>query len=247
MPAFEARIAASHANAPKSTGPKAAENKSRSCGNAVKHGLTGEGIALPVENAAEVERLQRAFEAELKPSGELGRTLVRRMALMSVRMDRCVLQEAAALGGHIRQAEADFDAEWPEDEGEDDPERERMRIEAARRAMFDPSREATLVRKYEAAAERCFFRSLKELRQVEGAAKAASNGPEVGEAREALGSFLPEEAITQALESPTTGPARKPDPGPSKPLPKPVPSVPTFPSTPRGAAFELPFSIGRVG
>ena len=43
---------------------------------------------------------------------------------------------------------------------------------AGRRALFDPSREATLARKYEAAAERGFFRTLKEIREIKAEAKA---------------------------------------------------------------------------
>ena len=255
MPATSAaRIAANQANSLKSSGPRTAEEESRSRGNAVKHGLTGAGVALTVEDAAEVERLARSFEAELKPSGDLGRTLVRRMALMSVRMDRCVDHETASLSERIRQAEADFDAEWPAVEGQDDPNRERMRVEAAHRAMFDPSKAATLARKYEAAAERCFFRSLKELRQVERQAKAAGSGPEVGPAREALGSFLPAEAKPSGLASKAAATPRSASsvvpkavaPAP-KPHPKPIPSFANTPGTPLGGAFELPFSIGRAG
>ena len=244
MSTSEARILANKANAARSTGPKTEEGKARSRANAVKHGLTGAGIALPVGDAAEVDRLQHSYEAELKPSGEVGRMLVRRMALMTVRMDRCVDQETAHLNDRVRQAEADFDAEWPEVEGEGDPFRQRMRVETAQRAMFDPSRDATLARKYEAAAERCFFRSLKELRVVEKTAKASVSSPELDQARSALGSFLPAETMKpapapQAQKSVTT---------PSKPLPKPVPTFPVAPKMPPGGSFsEVPFAIGRVG
>ena len=168
MPASEARIAANQANALKSTGPKTAEGKERSRANAVKHGLTGEGVALTVEDAAEVERRFRDFEAELKPSGEMGRTLVRRVALMAVRMDRCVEQETAA---------ALHTSDRPRRISTPSGRRSRARTtpsaaDAASRSgavgdMFDPSKEACLARKYEAAAERGFFQSLKELRQVE--------------------------------------------------------------------------------
>ena len=41
------------------------------------------------------------------------------------------------------------------------------RSEAAARALYDPSKEADLARRYEAAAQRHFFRALKELRRVE--------------------------------------------------------------------------------
>jgi len=52
------------------------------------------------------------------------------------------------------------------------------RSEAGSRALFDPSKEAILARRYEAAAQRHFFRALKELRRVE-AEYAARPEPEV--------------------------------------------------------------------
>ena len=246
MPASEVRIKANRADSLRSTVPWT------SGGNALKHGMTGEGVALTAENAPEVERLQRSFEAELKPSGDLGRTLVRRMALMSVRMDRCVANETATLSERIRQAEADFDADWPEEEGRDDPERERMRVEAAQLALFDPSKEATLARKYEAAAERSFFRSLKELRRIEGEARSASPAPVAGSALSALGSFLPDESFVAVVEALAADAARKapvPTPksvatAPISPA-KPTPVFPTLPKTPTTGSFDVPFTIGR--
>ena len=44
------------------------------------------------------------------------------------------------------------------------------RAEAGDRALFDPSKEACLARRYEAAARRGFFKSLKEFREVEAEA-----------------------------------------------------------------------------
>jgi hypothetical protein len=41
------------------------------------------------------------------------------------------------------------------------------RVEAPIRALFDPSKEATLARRYEAAAERGMFRSLRDLRDLQ--------------------------------------------------------------------------------
>src|SRR4051794_8951326 len=119
MPASAAQINANRLNSLKSCGPKSVEGKEHSRMNALKHGLTGEGIALPDEDAAEIDRRQRGLEADFKPSGEAGRILVRRMAIMSVRMDRCVAQETANLTDRIDQAEYAFDAEWPAVEGED--------------------------------------------------------------------------------------------------------------------------------
>jgi hypothetical protein len=51
---------------------------------------------------------------------------------------------------------------------------DRLRSVAARRALFDPSSEATLARRYEAAAERGFFRALQELRRLDLSVSSAS-------------------------------------------------------------------------
>jgi hypothetical protein len=128
-----------------------------------------------------------------------------------------------------------------------------MRDLAARRALFDPSREATLARKYEAAAERGFFRALKELRQVEREAKAESPGPVIEAARSALGSFL----TAAATVSSPVGKADVPDrsgvlvsPKVSDPVlnsrPKPIQALPVSPQTPLSGSFHVPFSIGRA-
>jgi hypothetical protein len=231
MPASDARIRANQRNAAHSTGPRTAEGKAVSRGNALKHGLTGEGIALSNEDAVEVERRFVAFQAEMKPSGELGRALVQRVAMLSVRLDRSVTQETAALSDRVRQAEADFEAP----EGLDDESAEQLRREAGRRAMFDPSQEATLARKYEAAAERGFFRALKEFRQVE----RESKGPEAGAALKALGSFLPVEKIESILQN---LPATSPRPAPSKPAKA---LEPAWNPAPAGV-FDVPFAIGRA-
>jgi hypothetical protein len=52
------------------------------------------------------------------------------------------------------------------------------RAEAGDRALFDPSREATLARRYLSEAQRAFFRALKEYRQAEAeAAERAESAP----------------------------------------------------------------------
>jgi hypothetical protein len=234
MPTSEARIAANRANSLKSKGPTTPEGKARSRANSYKHGLTGEGVVMPERDADEVERLTRSLAYELKAEGELGHVLARRMALMSVRMDRCVAHEEAALTDRVRRTMDEFEAPA----GVDAEEAERLRDEAGKIALFDPSKGATLARKYEAAAERCFFRSLKELRQrARESAKSASAdvaSQVAAEARSALkelGSFLP----------------TRPTPPPAPPKPSPAPSP--APSTPRDPFatdfFEVPFAIGR--
>jgi hypothetical protein len=65
------------------------------------------------------------------------------------------------------------------------------RAEAPHRAMFDTSPSATLLRKYEAAAERGFFRALRELREVQAETPEPPNLPADPEVTEESGSFLP--------------------------------------------------------
>ena len=55
---------------------------------------------------------------------------------------------------------------------------EQDRAEAGERALFDPSREATLARRYESEAQRAFFKALKEFRQAEAEfAERAESAP----------------------------------------------------------------------
>ncbi len=235
MPASEAQIRANQQNAQRSTGPKTPEGKERSRANALKHGLTGAGVVLRNEDSAEVERTFRELEADLRPSGLMGRVLVRRVATCIVRMERSVLQETAALTERVSLAETEAEAN-----GEDP-------VEAGHRAMFDPSKEATLARKYEAAAERGMYKALKEFRQVEREAKASGSAPSSGSARSSLGSFLPEPRKEPAAETPTAIPPRPVPPTPQKPASTPS-KAPVMPPEPAPSAFfEVPFTIGRAG
>jgi len=343
----DARIAANRANALKSTGPRTAEGKERSRCNALKHGMTGAGVALSSEDAEAVERRLAGFEADYRPVTAAGKALVRRAALLSVRVERCVVQEAAAISARVRAAEADFDeareaevdhlmeaigeapgasvrrlsrmpegvdrmvdtwgdlgadlahgdgSRWTAEHsamavhltgrrvggfgvarvealgraiggdfsllaaddgagldarGRRDWARRAMaslidaaveRLEAHRetidldaiaadragagsRALFDPSKEATLARKYEAAAERELHRALREMRAVE--AEAAGLGPISGPA---LGSFSP-------------GVVGRP--APTVAAPSSMPQAPRS-ASPEGSSY-VPMTIGRPG
>jgi hypothetical protein len=84
----------------------------------------------------------------------------------------------------LRDLRADFDADAIAAE----------RAEAGRRALFDPSKEATLARKYEAAAERGLYRALRELHAVEAPAEAVAEGQDAIEPAPPplpLASFIP--------------------------------------------------------
>ena len=109
MATSEARIHANHLNSLKSCGPRTPEGKSRSRENSLKHGLTGAGIVIAERDAAEVEVRIQAFQADLRPRSEVGKVLVRQMAVLSVRMERSAHQEAAAISSRVRHALEDFD------------------------------------------------------------------------------------------------------------------------------------------
>ena len=234
MPASEAQIAANRANAAKSKGPTTPEGKDASRGNALKHGLTAVKL-LPEREAAEVERRSAAFIEELNPSGEVGVALARHAARMSVRMERCATHENAALTEHVRRALAEF---VPPEGVVAPAEIARLRKEAERRAQFDASKEAGLARKYEAAAERGFFRALKELRQLEKQAKAADTATEGDSFREALGSFLQVEKKVAEFE------ARDPEPAPIPPM-KPFDRHEPAYLPPIRGGVDVPITIGR--
>jgi hypothetical protein len=108
MPASVAQIAANRRNSQLSTGPKTDEGKEKSRRNALKHGLTGEGVALPDEDAAEVADRFQAIESELQPSGVASRLALRRFAYLSVRLERCERAETAHYAKKIRHADDEF-------------------------------------------------------------------------------------------------------------------------------------------
>jgi hypothetical protein len=293
MPSSPERIASNRRNSAYSCGPKTIEGKRCSSKNAFKHGLTGEGVALPTEDTSEIERRFGNLVDELQPSTEAGRILLHRFSFLSVRLDRCERHETTVLSKRVRDAIGEYDdqrmavievhasrissepmtssrrlqttpegidwlvAYWldlradlmiedrvvwtwshwgmaeelmgnprsnlgptrsralteavsgffgnldPSDgEGLDDAARtlwakgeiaasidaevarlqevrialdpdsiERDRLEAPDRALFDPSREMILARKYEGATDRAMYKALKEFKEVEAAAK----------------------------------------------------------------------------
>src|SRR5260221_4763460 len=108
MPASEAQISANRRNARLSTGPKTPEGKERSRRNALKHGLTGEGVALPDEDVAVVMGRFQDLQEELQPSGTSSRVLLRRFASMSVRLERCERLDTAVYSKRGRHADHEF-------------------------------------------------------------------------------------------------------------------------------------------
>ena len=87
-PPANARAEANRRNAEKSTGPKTAEGKARSCRNALKHGLTGAGIVRPEEEERRFQEDMAEWSAELRPANEIERAMVESMVVAKTRMRR---------------------------------------------------------------------------------------------------------------------------------------------------------------
>ena len=339
MPASEARIRANRENAKLSTGPKSPEGKAVSRRNALKHGLTGQGVALPSEDQAEITRLFAALQKDLRPSNDLSEKLVRRAAFLSVRLERCEKHDTAQASERVRHAVARFDdellvaieaqgaclhadpvntvrrlqatpqgidwllkewamlrgdllnenpARWTQNhrahfdallglnpcgyrvarvkiladakeglfhyldksdgEGLEGPARADWakaeltrlldaevarlndvradldheglaadRAEAVDRALFDPSKEATLARKYEAATERALYKALKEFRQAEAEAAEGRDSGITVDTEETC-----DPLALNSEETPEETPEAEPGPSPAPPMAEPV-------------------------
>ena len=109
--ATEAQVRANRENAKRSTGPKTPEGKERVRRNALKHGLTGKGVALPSEDQEEIARRFSNLQTQLAPSNDLSEQLVRRVAFLSVRLERCEKHETSETSKRVRHAVEKFDDE----------------------------------------------------------------------------------------------------------------------------------------
>lgn len=83
----EARLAANRRNAALSTGPRTPEGKERSRANALKHGLCA-SVVVP-EDLKAVQERSDAYFFTLKPQNQFHGWLVERVAILSIRIDRC--------------------------------------------------------------------------------------------------------------------------------------------------------------
>jgi hypothetical protein len=234
MSASAARIAANQNNAQKSTGPRTEEGKERSRRNSYKHGLTGEGVVISIEDAAEIKRRSLAFADELRPTGDLAEALVRRAAFLSVRLDRAMMLDTIAVDDRVAKAKAECDVP----EGASAAEAARLRVDAGRRAMFDSSEEELLARKYEAATERSLHRVLKELRQVEKAASAEFPPPSEESLEELMGSILQNQSELDALIAKSEKSLDLP------PFERQDRLQPSY-LPPIGGGIDVPFAIGK--
>ena len=91
----EAQILANRENAQKSTGPKSLEGKAQSRLNATTHGLSRAGAALKSYEPELVARRIAEWTAYRSPRTDRERWLVEQVALATVRVDYCNIEENA--------------------------------------------------------------------------------------------------------------------------------------------------------
>jgi hypothetical protein len=121
------RILANRANASHSTGPRTADGKARSRGNATRHGLSAT-VTQASDADAKVERLAAILREEWQSNGELPRIIAdAEITILRIRAMRAVLLEAISSDVEIgmegaRQAE-DLDAKLDQLRKLDDYER----------------------------------------------------------------------------------------------------------------------------
>ncbi len=136
--ATAAQIAANRLNAQNSTGPRTAEGKARCAHNAVRHGLTAKHLIVRDDEREDFECLRAGLAAEVAPQGPLEQIVFDELIHAAWNLRR------------FRRLEAEAETASP------DP-------------LADPDLDAFLDRlaRYQARAQRSWYRALKELRTLQ--------------------------------------------------------------------------------
>jgi hypothetical protein len=100
------RIDANRRNALRSTGPRTAEGKEKSRRNSLIHGLAGDGVVLPEAEAQAARERAEQWNSSLRPMNAFEMGLVETIAVESVRIDRCRIEERLVRDVRARRAGA---------------------------------------------------------------------------------------------------------------------------------------------
>jgi hypothetical protein len=111
-PISEKKLISNRKNALLSTGPRTTEGKSRSRGNALKHGLCANVLDVPGEDPAVFDTRLKDWNGELNPHGSsLDAYLITLMTRHSINLDRCFSVQTARVAQLARDAIKDHDEE----------------------------------------------------------------------------------------------------------------------------------------
>jgi len=188
------QIDANRRNAQRSTGPRTPEGKAVSRLNAMKTGITAKSIVIPGEDAAELETLSAEYHDQFQPATALERFLVDALISADWQLRRFHRIEAQLWTHELANSQ-------------DAPD------EASLGRVFSRApRSFQLLQRRIDAAERSYYRALKELQRFQAAARpepcAESTEPEV---TPELGLFSPVPIAAQVSPLPVDSPS---SPGP---------------------------------
>ena len=176
------RLEANRLNAQHSTGPRSDEGKAASRFNALKHGLDAKSHIIPGEDAAQFETLADNYFHELQPQGPAEEMLVRVIVESDWFSRRYARVESAVIANLLRDTN-------PAD------------LYATLGAKNNPLRH--IFRRRD-AANRDWFRALKELQKLQKERKAAQAEATTDEP--AQNGFVPSKPPSPAV-APETAPA----------------------------------------
>ena len=211
----DARLRANRDNAKKSTGPRTAEGKHRSSQNALKHGLTATDITPRGEDLDAFPAVLESLLESFNPSSAAEASLIKRMAGLQVRLDRCARMETGLI-----------DLDMPDITP--DATQEEINCAMARSFTYRDADFNNLSR-YEANLSRAYDRAFKQLLTLRkeqldpGPEPAPQPGPQL------VPSPVPDETNPIAVDNnEPAAPTRNRRPGKRLRLPKPKPQEVTL-------------------
>lgn len=141
------QIESNRINAQKSTGPKSKEGKELSSQNAIKHGLLAKTLIVQGETADAYEQFRLGVFDDLKPIGAMESLLVDKIVSYAWRLRRAVEAESIFLQKGLTKS-------W-----------EPKTLDAFFEGL--EAKKIQNISRYETTIERHFYRSLKELRDIQ--------------------------------------------------------------------------------
>ncbi len=143
----EKKIEANRKNSQKSTGPKTKKGKEISCQNSIKHGLLSKTLVIKGESSDSYEVFRNGVYDDLQPMSAMETLLVEKLVNYAWRLRRAVQAETILL-------EDGLNDQWS----------------SKKLDSFFSGFEAKKIQnisRYESTIEKHFYRSLKELREIQ--------------------------------------------------------------------------------
>jgi hypothetical protein len=172
----ETQINANRLNAQKSTGPKTPEGKEKVSQNAVTHGLTAARPILMTEDPDQYDRLRDDIFRQYAPVGTYETSLTERAVNTFWRLQRASTFEIFITDSLLMQAKSASDGIGSVTDG--------VLLAAAVEHDFSKERVLQRIQRYELNIERSYFRTLKELRQLQSQRLNAAEASGLGSSSE---------------------------------------------------------------